>query len=309
MSATVPNNRTTATGDSAVLPTVGVVILTQGTRPEELQRGFASLQAQRGVSLDVVVVGNGWKPEGLPTGYKTLHLEENLGIPAGRNAGVPEVSGEYLFFLDDDAWLPDEDFLLSCAQLFRARPDIGMIQPRIEDPEDPDAPQRWIPRLRKGSAYASSNVFSVVEMAIAMRRDVFDRTGGWPSTFWYAHEGIEFAWRVWDTGFGTWYAGDLRAGHPVIDPRRHEEFFRLNARNRVWLARRNLRWPFSWAYIGSWTLVQILRSRRDLGQLKPWFAGWRAGWQQDPWGPGENRRKLKWSTIIRMGASGRWPVI
>ncbi len=110
-----------------------------------------------------------------------------------------------------------------------------MIQPRIEDPQDPDAPQRWIPRLRKGSAYASSNVFSVVEMAIAMRRDVFDRTGGWPSTFWYAHEGIEFAWRVWDTGFRTWYAGDLRAGHPVIDPRRHEEFFRLNARNRVWL--------------------------------------------------------------------------
>jgi GT2 family glycosyltransferase len=300
---------TTAEGTSRTKATFGVVILTQGTRPEDLKRGFRSLQAQRDVDLDVVVVGNGWRPEGLPDGFKALHLEENLGIPAGRNAGVPVVSGEFLFFLDDDAWLPEDDFLASCARLFREHPDIGMIQPRIEDPADPAAPQRWIPRLRKGGSHDSSNVFSVVEMAIAMRRDVFEMTGGWPSSFWYAHEGIEFAWRVWDTGFRTWYDGGLRAGHPVIDPRRHEEFFRLNARNRVWLARRNLHWPFSWAYVGSWTLVQLARSRRQPQQLKPWFAGWRSGWTQDPWAPGEARRKLKWSTIFRMGAAGRWPVI
>ncbi|NMR31282.1 glycosyltransferase [Crystallibacter degradans] len=300
---------TTAGDGSAAPPTFGVVVLTQGTRPEDLQRGFASLQAQQGVALDVVVVGNGWRPEGLPTGFKSLHLEENLGIPAGRNAGVPQVSGEYLFFLDDDAWLPDEYFLCKAAQLFQRQPDIGMIQPRIEDPVNPDAPQRWIPRLNKGEDTKSSNVFSVVEMAIVMRRDVFDRTNGWPATFWYAHEGIEFAWRVWDTGYRTWYAGDLRAGHPVIDPRRHEEFFRLNARNRVWLARRNLHWPFSWIYVASWTMVQVARSRRQPEQLKPWFAGWRSGWQQNPWGPNEERRKLKWSTVFRMGAAGRWPIV
>jgi GT2 family glycosyltransferase len=290
-------------------PSFGVVLLTQGTRPRELSRALASLQEQDGVELDVVVVGNGWKPSGLPEGCRTLHLEENAGIPAGRNAGVPLVEGTYLFFLDDDAWLPDRDFLRSVAALFRQSPDIGMIQPRIEDPGHASQPARWIPRLRKGDPARSGNVFSVVEMAVAAQRSVFDRTDGWPAGFWYAHEGIEMAWRIWDTGHRTWYAGNLRAGHPVIDPRRHEEFFRLNARNRVWLARRNLHWPFSWAYVSTWTLIQLLRSAREPATLRPWFRGWLTGWRHDPWLAAEHRVKLRWSTIFRMGAAGRWPVI
>ena len=49
---------------------VGVVILTQGTRPADLARGIRSMQAQQGVALDIVVVGNGWEPEGLPDGVR-----------------------------------------------------------------------------------------------------------------------------------------------------------------------------------------------------------------------------------------------
>ncbi len=97
------------------------------------------------------------------------------------------------------------------------------------------------------------------ETCLVMPRAIFDETGGWAGGFWYAHEGIELAWRVWDTGHHVWYAGDMRIGHPVVDPRRHEEFYRLNARNRVWLARRNLRWPFSWVYVSSWALLECMR--------------------------------------------------
>ena len=54
-------------GSGAALPTVGVVSLTQGTRPDDLAAGLASLAAQTGVVLDTVVVGNGWAPTGLRT--------------------------------------------------------------------------------------------------------------------------------------------------------------------------------------------------------------------------------------------------
>lgn len=296
-----------ATGDSP--PSFGVVMLTQGNRPGDLERGFESLLRQTGVVLDIVVVGNGWKPVNLPEGFKSCHLERNIGIPAGRNAGVPLVTGEYLFFLDDDAWLPDNEFLSKMASLFAARRDIGMVQPRIEDPRNEQAPPRWVPRLRKGDPSRSSNAFSVVEMAVVVRRNVFDQTPGWPATFWYAHEGIELAWRVWDTGFRTWYEGGLCAAHPVIDPARHAEYFRLNARNRVWLARRNLPWPFSWAYVGSWTLIQVARWARHPQKLKPWCGGWLAGWRDHPWKPGEQRRLIKWATVVRMGLGGRLPVV
>lgn len=287
----------------------GVVVLTQGTRQDDLHRGLDSLLAQRGVDLDIVCVGNGWEPTGLPAKVKTLALPENLGIPAGRNEGVPHVSGEFLFFLDDDAWLPDDTTFLRIAQLMRAHPEIGLVQPRVVDPARDDAPRRWIPRLRKGSADHSSAVFSVWEGAVAMQRRAFDDCDGWPGPFWYAHEGIELAWRVWDAGYRVWYMGDLSVAHPVIDPKRHDEYFYMNARNRVWLARRNLPWPFNWAYVGSWTLVQTARWARSPEQLKPWFRGWRDGWSQNPWAEDEEQRKLSGRGLLAMSMAGRPPIV
>lgn len=287
----------------------GVVILTQGKRPEDLQRGIDSLFAQRGVDLDVICVGNGWEPTGLPDEVRTLALPENLGIPAGRNKGVPHVQGEFLFFLDDDAWLPDDTTLLRTAQLMRTQPRIGLVQPRVVDPARDDAPKRWIPRLKKGSAERSSNVFSVWEGAVALQRRAFDESGGWPAPFWYAHEGIELAWRVWDAGYQVWYMGDLSVAHPVIDPKRHDEYFYMNARNRVWLARRNLPFPFSWAYVASWTLVQAVRWARSPEQLKPWFQGWKDGWKHNPWADGEEQRKLSGRGVLTMSFAGRPPVV
>ena len=289
---------------------VGVVILTMGTRPDELRRGFDSLLTQVDVDLDVVVVGNGWAPTGLPEGFQALHLPENVGIPAGRNAGVPQVRGEFLFFLDDDAWLLDPQFLATCARRLRDDPGIGLIQPRIVDPaRRGEEPRRWVPRIRKGDPGASSDLFALMEMAVFLPRAVYDTTGGWPAPFFYAHEGIELTWRVWDAGYRAVYSGDLQVGHPVMDPRRHEEYFFMNARNRVWLARRCLPWPVSWAYVASWTGIQTVRWRRDPRALATWFRGWRAGWRSDPWAVGERRRPISWRTVGRMARHGRPPVV
>jgi GT2 family glycosyltransferase len=294
-----------ATQPEGGLPTIGVVLLTQGRRPEDLERGIRSLLAQQDVRLDIVCVGNGWEPTGLPAGVATLALPTNLGIPAGRNRGVEQVTGEYLFFLDDDASLPDPRFLAEAVGVLRADPSIGLLQPQVVDPAGLTAPRRWIPRIRKGDAGTSSAVFSVWEGAVLLPRRVFDATGGWAEPFFYAHEGIELAWRVWDQGLRTWYAGDLIANHPVILPTRHADFYRLNARNRVWLARRNLPVPLIPLYVGSWTIIQVLRGARNRPALKAWFRGWWEGWTT---APGE-RRPLKPGTVWRMARAGRPPVI
>lgn len=286
-------------------PTVGVVVLTQGTRPDDLARGIRSIRSQRDVDLDIVVVGNGWQPTGLPQGVRALGLAENLGIPAGRNRGAAEVRGDYIFFLDDDASIPDAGFLADCIALVSAEPDIGLIQPRLDDPTGIASPRRWIPRIRKGDPRHPSNVFSCLEAAVFLPRPVFDAAGGWADEFFYAHEGIELAWRVWDQGKRAWYAGDLEANHPVVQPTRHAEYYRLNARNRVWLARRNLPLPLVPLYVGSWTGIQLLRWWRNPVVLKAWFAGWREGWRADP----GKRRPLRWRTVVRMTRAGRPPVI
>jgi GT2 family glycosyltransferase len=290
---------------TGALPRVGVVILSQGRRPEGLAASLDSVLRQRGVALDVVVVGNGWEPTGLPAGVRGLHLPENLGIPAGRNSGVPLVAGEALFFLDDDETVPSASFVADALELMRGAGDVALVQPRIVDPTGARTPRRWIPRIRKGDPAASSAVFSVLEGAVVVRRDAFEAADGWAGEFFYAHEGIELAWRIWDQGLRAWYAGDLIAHHPAVAPTRHAEYHRLNARNRVWLARRNLPLPLVPVYVGSWTAVQLIRSARNRDGLATWLRGWREGWTTSP---GE-RRPLSWGTVLRMTRAGRPPVI
>ncbi|OLT43414.1 glycosyl transferase [Serinicoccus sp. CNJ-927] len=298
-------------GTSSGRPSFGVVVLTQGRRPEELARGLKSLQRQQGVELDVVVVGNAWNPTGLPNEVKTLALPTNIGIPAGRNAGVPHVDGEFLFFLDDDAWLIDDDVLLRTAGYLREHPDVGLVQPLIEDPEVSDGahPGRWIPRLGARQRHTEADVFSVVEMTVAMRREAFEATGGWPGIFFYAHEGIELAWRVWAAGYRVRYVPSLRTGHPVVDPRRHSDYFFKNARNRVWLARRNLPRPLAVAYVGSWTGIQLVRWAAQRDGLASWWSGWVHGWRSDPFEPGEDRTRLTWRAVARMARHGRFLIV
>ena len=287
------------------LPLVGVVVLTQGRRPTDLDRAVRSVLAQRDVRTDVVVVGNGWTPEGLPDGVGSLALPDNVGIPAGRNAGVPHVTGDLLLFLDDDAALPDPGFLASAARQFAADPRLGLLQPRVDAVDGSGPPRRWTPRMRVGDRTRSSAVFSVWEGAVVVRRSTLAAAGGWPAPFFYAHEGIELAWRVWDTGHTVRYAGDLAVEHPVTAPTRHADFFRLNARNRVWLARRNLPWVFGAPYVLTWTALQVARSLRSPATLVPWFRGWVEGWRT-PAGP---RRPLRWRTVARMARHGRPPIV
>ena len=129
------------------------------------------------------MVGNAWEPEGLPEGVRGVGSAENLGIPAGRNLGVPHTSGELLFFLDDDASLAAPDALARVAERFAADPALGLLQLRVA-PRDGGASARdWVPRLRVGDPARSSDVTAVWEGAVAMRRSVFEAVGGWPGDF------------------------------------------------------------------------------------------------------------------------------
>jgi GT2 family glycosyltransferase len=285
-------------------PRFGCVVLTQGDRPQELQRAVGSILAQKQVDVDVVVVGNGWIPTGLPEGVKGVGLTDNVGIPAGRNSGVPSVDGDFLVFVDDDACLPEPDVLARLAGLFEADPSLGLVQPRFADPEGRPVPRHWVPRLRKGDAGHSSDVCAVCEAVVVLPRALFDTIGGWPETFWYAHEGIDLAWRVWDSGHRVRYVGDIVVHHPVVVPQRHADFYRYTSRNRVLLARRHLPLPVGAAYLTTWILLTVLRAKSPTARVES-LRGFREGFRA-PAGP---RRPIRWRTIWRMTRAGRPPVI
>jgi GT2 family glycosyltransferase len=288
---------------------LGAVIITMGNRPAELRDLLDSVAKQRGPAVEVAVVGNGSPLPELPDGVRTVELPENLGIPGGRNAGI-ELFGpggrdvDVLMFLDDDGLLPDEDTAELVREAFAADPRLGIVSFRIADPETGITQRRHVPRLRASDPMRSSRVTTFLGGASAVRTEVIGQVGGLPEEFFYAHEETDLAWRALDVGWSIAYRADMLLHHPLTPPSRHAVYHRMVARNRVWLARRNLPWLLVPAYLGVWILLTLAR-RPSRAALGAWIGGFREGWRT----PCGQRRPMKWRTVWRLTRLGRPPII
>lgn len=283
---------------------VGVVVLSMGNRPDELARLAKSLLAQRDVTIDVVVVGNGWRPKALPAGVRGVHLPENIGVPAGRNVGADVVDGAVLMFVDDDIEIPVEDVLVRARAAFDADPRLAVLQPFAADPDGSAPARRHVPRLRASDPARGGDVVWFWEGCSFVRRSAFDVVGGWAAEFMYGHEGIELAWRVIDAGLRVRYEPSLVVVNPPAPPFRGVRHQFFNARNRVWVARRNLPHPVLELYVFVWAVATFARVR-SRGSALAAARGFVAGARQ-PAGP---RRPISWRSVWRMTRLGRPPIV
>ena len=288
---------------------LGAVVLTMGNRPAELTALLDSVVAQRGPAIEVVVVANGVDVPPLPEGVRGIRTEENLGIPGGRNVGI-EAFGhdgaevDVVLFLDDDGLLPQDDDAEKLRAAFAADPRLGIVSFRIADPDSGETQRRHVPRLRAADPLRSSRVTTFLGGASAVRSTVFAQAGQLPGEFFYGHEETDLAWRALDAGWEIEYRADILLHHPKTAPSRHAVYNRNIARNRVWLARRNLPALLVPVYLGTWILLTL--ARRPSGEaLRAWFGGFAEGWRT-PCGP---RRPMRWGTVWRMTRLGRPPVI
>ncbi|MQA03649.1 MAG: glycosyltransferase [Streptosporangiales bacterium] len=274
-----------------------------GNRPEELRRALDSVRAQRGEPIEIVVVGNGADVPDLDDDVTYLRLPENVGLPEGRNRGADKTTGDVVLFLDDDGWYPTDDLAEWVRARFATDPRLGVLSFRIVD-EDGNSARRHVPRLRAGDPLRSGAVTTFLGGASAIRRETIDRIGGLPGDFFWAHEETDFAWRALDAGYGIEYDARAVMAHPRTSPARHANYYRMNARNRVWLAKRNLPVPLAVAYVGDWLALTVVRER-SMTALRPWFRGFAEGLRT----PAGRRRPMRWRTAWRMAKLGRPPVV
>ena len=279
------------------------VILTMGDRAAELDRAITSALAQRDAGVEVIVVANGADVV-VPAGVSVIRLPDNIGVAGGRNAGAAAACGDVILFLDDDGWYPRPSVGRHVAGRFAAEPDLAVLSFRVVDP-DTGAGARWhVPRLRAGDPERSSVVTTFAGGACAVRRSAFVAAGGLPEAFFYAHEETDLAWRLLGLGHRLEYDAAVTVCHHGLPNARHAGFYRLDGRNRVLLARRNLPWPLACAYLLDWFGVTVLRERSGQA-VRAWARGFAEGWRMDP---GE-RRPLSARTVWRMTRAGRPPVI
>lgn len=286
---------------------LGVAILTMGDRPRELTALLDSVLGQAGPPMHVVVVGNGARLPALPPGVEGVELADNRGISGGRNAALEKLrtSGDVdvVMYLDDDGLLLDPMIATKVRQAFAADPRLGIVSFRIAD-ETGLTQRRHVPRLRAGDPMRPGEVTTFLGGGNAVRMGVVDDVGAWPETFFYAHEETDVAWRALDAGWRISYRPDLVLQHPRTSPTRHPTYYRMIARNRVWLARRHLPAVLIPIYLGVWLTITVVR-RPPVHGLRAWLAGFVEGWRRS----GGARRPISWRTVWRMTRLGRPPII
>lgn len=283
---------------------LGVAILTMGTRPVELSALLDSVNAQTVAAHRIVVVGNGCGLPPLPEGVEPVELPENLGVSGGRNVALDHLSDvDVVVDLDDDGLLVTDDVFARIVAAHEADSSLGILSFRIAD-ETGHTLRRHVPRLRAGDPMRGGPVTTFLGGGHTLSRRMLDQVGGWPDQFFFTHEETDMAWRALDGGWRVVYAPELLLQHPRTSPARHSFFYRMTARNRVWLARRHLPAPLVPMYLGVWTALTVARTRDSTG-LRAWASGFVEGCRTSP-GP---RRPLRWRTVWTMARLGRPPVV
>ncbi|WP_331728091.1 glycosyltransferase family 2 protein [Streptomyces sp. NBC_00158] len=290
-----------------VRPRVGVAVLTMGDRMPELLALLASVAGQDEPAARVVVVGNGTALSGLPADVTQVELEENLGVSGGRNVAWRRLRDfgdvDVLVDLDDDGLLIEAGVFRRIADLYEADRRLGIVSFRIAD-ETGHTQRRHVPRLRAGDPMRRGLVTTFLGGGHALSMPMLEETGGWPDAFFFTHEETDLAWRAIDRGWDVLYEPDLVLRHPRTSPARHAVYYRMTARNRVWLAKRHLPAPLVPVYLGVWVVLTVVRARSLVG-LRAWFEGFAEGIRTS----GGTRRPMRWRTVRRLTRLGRPPVV
>lgn len=222
---------------------------------------LASLRDQE-VELETLVVDNGsgdgtlalLEREGVPH----LSLPENVGFARAMNLGAARVEAEAILALNADTVLEPRAVRALLAAL-AAQPALGGVQPRILQLEagerDPDGARLYSAgqaltrdgraiELGAGEAQtprylARRKVFGVCGAACLLRRELFDRLGGYDERYFSFYEDVDLNLRariagrefeyvpeavVWHLGNASWTAEA---------PRPSAWNARLVARNRI----------------------------------------------------------------------------
>jgi glycosyltransferase involved in cell wall biosynthesis len=125
--------------------TLSIIILTRNRKDEALRAIRSCLACSLPDETEFVIVDNASQDgtqemvsqllNQYPYEHRYLYLSENIGCAAGRNVGLRNAQGRYLFFLDDDAYIhePKDHFFQKMMSAMETNAQIFSITTTIYD--------------------------------------------------------------------------------------------------------------------------------------------------------------------------------
>jgi O-antigen biosynthesis protein len=162
---------------------------------------------------------------------KLIANKENLGFGKANNLGIKEAKGDYLLFLNPDT-IVREDTFIKMLEFFRNVPDAGLAGCRILNPDGTlqlacrrSFPGPWtsfckvtglstlFPHSRIFARYnltyldenKTYEVDAVSGSFMMMKREVYEKIGGFDEQFFMYGEDLDLCYRVQKAGYKVYY--------------------------------------------------------------------------------------------------------
>lgn len=203
---------------------------------------------------------------------RVVFLTKNHGAAQARNLGAKQTTGKYLFFLDIDTVI-HPTCLEKIVSSFRKDENIGALQLQLIKGNSGSVETVGHFLTPTGFPYEVTKVacldkektiFGARSAAIGVRKDLFDRVGGFDGDYRIYGEDTDLSWRVWLLGYRVVLLPQAKVYHfakSSLSPKTDYRVFYEGAKNNTCNLLKNasintLLWMLPLHILG-WILVSL----------------------------------------------------
>lgn len=213
--------------------------------------------------------------------FHYVFSKENLGVARGRNKALEYTSAPIVITIDDDAYFKDEDALVKIVALFSSsfasQNNVGIYCFKVFYGSTGALQQTAFPH-KKFDKYKSKDRFLTsyfIGCGHAIKRDVYQQTGPYPTDFFYGMEEYDLGYRAMNAGFSIAFDDSVTIIHNESPLGRtpHAEKMRMLWVNKSKVAYRYLPFIYFITTALMWSFEFLKKTSWNWGM---WIKGWAA---------------------------------
>lgn len=272
---------------------IGIIIVNYNGK-HLLEKNLQSVVDTDYENFEIIVVDNAsvdgsieYLRKNFPT-VKIVESKDNLGFGRGNNLGVKEYPNfDAYLFLNNDVSVP-KDWLGKLVVTLQEKNDAGAVGPKILYSKEKLGNDRRI--INSAGIYVDKHfmpydrydkendntkctiveeVDAIMGGAFLIRRDVFEKTGGFNPKMFLYYEDIDLSLRIRDLGYKIYYNGNAEVYHDHMASSKklgmrkrnimnmQNRFRSIKSRKGFWVAIRETIW-----YLFNWTLWKMIYSKK-----------------------------------------------
>lgn len=262
------------------------IIILDWNRPDDTIKAVQSALNQTGVKRKIWLVDQGSEPQNREKvaafcrEHADVHvhwLDCNVGAAEGRNVAIRFGSAPIIVGLDNDAVFSDEACVARAVAHLQRDAKLGSVAFRVIDADTGTEHAHWdYPAEHFESGVDSFEVTRFLGGGFALRREAFDRAGGFDERLFFGAEEKDLGWRIIKHGWRIRWQRDLAIIHrstPVSKINWSDKRYYFATRNALYVNHKFGAGPYRFVRSVGGLLLRGVRNGHTIAAMRGVVAG------------------------------------